>query len=59
MNFEEDFSQPVSLEPSLPAIIQEDKLIIAESKALKFEILVKFFNRFSTMRGVKKSNYVK
>lgn len=57
MNFEEDFSQP--LEPSLPIITEADKLNIADSKALRFDVLVKFFNRFSNMRGVKKSNYVK
>ena len=59
MNFDEEFSQPASLEPSLPDIIQEDKLNISEGRSLKFEILVKFFNRFSNMRGIKKSNYVK
>ena len=59
MNFEEEFSQPLTHEPSLPAIIQEDRAGVGESKSLKLELLVKFFNRFSNMRGVKKSNYVK
>ena len=36
MNFEEEFSQPLSHEPSLPDIIQQDKADIAETKSLKF-----------------------
>lgn len=51
--------KPVSLEPTLSLIIQEDKMSIAGAKSLRFEVLVKFFDRFSNMRGVKKSNYVK
>jgi len=40
-------------------MIDEEKFKVDGGKSLKFEVLVKFFNRFSNMRGVKKSNYVK
>lgn len=40
-------------------MIPEEKTYDVEGKSIKFEVLVKFFNRFTNMRGVKKSTYVK
>ncbi len=60
MNFEDDFSEhSQSCQPSLPSLIQQDQEAMTNSKSMKFQVLVKFFNRFSNMRGIKKSNYAK
>lgn len=60
MLFDEEIeSQPDFIEPSLPAMIEEDRSSLSSTVAIKFNTIVRFLNRFSNMRGIKKTNYAK